>query len=193
MEKHRKRTNIYDRAMPHGRINLRISGFSSQSVVALDSIKSAIDALPRYHLSGIDEIRYQTDHLYITNDGEYFYTPRFSKAVFVQNDKIILMHDFKSLEEFHHVIYHEIGHHVFYRIINGAIRKQWVTDIYRSSRPVTQYGHKNASEDFAECYAYFLTKPKQLNVIDSKYRFMRDKIFGGVSMELMRGHIDLKI
>jgi len=178
MEKYAKKTNLYDHAMPQGKVNLRISGFSGQNIITVQNIKSAIDALPRYHLSGIEEIRYQTSHLYAPKDGEPFYTPRFSKAVFVQNDKIILIHQFKDLAEFHHVIYHEIGHHVFYRIINGATRKMWVTDIYPTSRPITKYGDKNASEDFAECYAHFMTNPKLLNVIAKKYQFMRNRIFG---------------
>ena len=192
MEKYTKSTNLYDRAMPHGKVNLRISGFSEQNIITIQQVKSAIDALPRSHLSGIEEIRHQTNHLYISKEGEPFYTPRFSKAVFVQNDKIILIHHFKDLPEFLHVIYHEIGHHVFYHVISGAIRKLWVTGIYPSARPITKYGDKNASEDFAECYAHFMTNPKQLNVIAKKYQFMRDKVFGGVSVDVTHGHVDLK-
>ena len=49
----------------------------------------------------------------------------------------ISQHAFKDLEEFRHVIYHEIGHHVFYCIITGAVRKKWVTEIYPGTPTIT--------------------------------------------------------
>ena len=194
MDTHRKKRNIFDYNTPQGKINIIVSGFSDQQKISIDDVTIAVDALPSHHLSGVQEIRYQEDHTYINEYGEeVLTTPKTAKAVFVQNDQVILMHNFENREEFLHILYHEMGHHVFYRVINGFQRKHWVTKIHPSSAVITKYAGLNASEDFAESYARFLLDPKQLSKLTKKYNFMRDEIFGGISISLDKKHVDLTI
>jgi hypothetical protein len=194
MDTYRKKQNLYDFLNPKGDIHIIVSGFSDQQIISIDDVTAAVDALPSHHLGGVQEIRYQEDHTYINKYGEEtLTTPESCKAAFVQDDQVVLMHHFVSHEEFLHILYHEIGHHVFYRIINGFQRKHWVTEIHPNSKVITKYAGLNASEDFAESYARFVLDPKQLNRLTKKYRFMRDEIFGGISVKLDKNHVDISI
>jgi hypothetical protein len=194
MDTYHKKRNLFDFKHPEGEINIIVSGFSDQCKITVDEVTHAVDALPSRHLSGVREIRFQEDHTYINEYGEEgLTTPDSCKAAFVQDDQVILMHQFENHEEFLHILYHEIGHHVFYRVINGFQRKHWVTRIHPDSVVITRYAGLNASEDFAECYARFVLDPKQLNKLTKKYNFMRDEIFGGVSVNLERSHVDYSI
>jgi len=194
METYSKKPTLYDRGTPKGKIKLTVSGLKDQQILSLDDVTQAIDALPSRHLNGINELRFQEDHTYVNEYGEeVLTTPKSTKGVFVQQDRIILMHHFDDIAEFKHILYHEIGHHVFYRIITGTQRHHWVTRIHPDSFVITRYAGRNASEDFAESYACFLLDPKQLLNLPEKYRFLRDDIFGGVSVNLEQQHVDLSI
>lgn len=194
MDTYHKKRNLYDCIIPRGKINIIVSGFSNQHVITIDDVTRAVDTLPSHHLSGIREIRFQEDHTYINEYGEEtLTTPKTTKAAFIQSDQVILMHTFGNYEEFLHILFHEIGHHVFYRIINGFQRKHWVTRIHPNSTVITAYAGLNASEDFAESYARFLLDPKQLHKLTKKYNFIRDEIFSGVSVNLAKNHVDYSV
>lgn len=52
------------------------------------------------------------------------------------------------------VIFHEVGHHVYYDIINDETRGRWnvmASQIMKSELP-SEYAGRNLSESFAECY-----------------------------------------
>ena len=102
-----------------------------------------------------------------------------SKASYNRERKRVLVYDFDNKEMFYHILYHEIGHYVFYNIINGFVRKKWVTQISKNSPYVTKYAAVNASEDFAETYATFILKPAKLYTLGQKLSFMRQEIFKG--------------
>jgi hypothetical protein len=80
---------------------------------------------------------------------------------------------------FHHVLYHEIGHFVFYFAIGSNIKKLWVTEIFPHSNCVTAYAEQSASEDFAETYAAYLRDPAALKDLPQKEVFMRECVFSG--------------
>jgi hypothetical protein len=44
-----------------GKLNLKIAGFSRQSIVSISQIVQAIDLLPAFHLEGLREIVYAPD------------------------------------------------------------------------------------------------------------------------------------
>jgi len=119
--------------------------------------------------------------------------PRESKAVYAQRERRILVFDFASLRQFRHVLHHEIGHHVFERVLDSTWRKRWVALFKPGSRFITRYAARNAAEDFAECYATFVRNPKRLERLTTKYAFLRDNVFGGIANNLEQGHVDMLV
>ena len=85
--------------------------------------------------------------------------------------------EFNNLDKLLRILYHEIGHYVYYTIINSQLKKQWVTDTHRVKRYVSKYASVNASEDFAESYAEYLINPANLRRIAQKYEFIHTAIF----------------
>jgi hypothetical protein len=163
-------------------------------MASVDDISSTIDALPTFHLAGLDQIVYDPD--WETGSGfalRQSQCPRRSKAVFLRDERKILVFNFEHLAELRHILYHEIGHHVFDRILDSMLRKKWVTLINPHSRHVTRYAARNAMEDFAECYAIFIRDPKKLQKIHRKYVFLRDDVFAGIALNLEQGHIDMTV
>lgn len=166
---------------PHnsGRLNLRIAGFSRQKIVSIPQIVQAIDALPCFHLEGLREIVYAPDwHASIVTPYERLPQGQL-KGEFRQRERRIVFFDFDSAELFYHVLYHEVGHFVFFLAINSKVKKRWVTEIYPHSACISPYGMTNASEDFAETYACYLLDPELLRQLPEKYAFMRDCVFSG--------------
>jgi hypothetical protein len=187
-----KRQTLADRDHPRRSVNVLVSGFAHQSLVSVDDISASINALPSYHLAGLDKIIYdphwKTPAAIELRYGRY---PPKGKAVFVRNERTILVFSIDNPTEFQHILYHEIGHHVFDRVLASAVRKQWVTVINPHSRHITGYAARNALEDFAECYATFVVDPKKLEELYRKYVFLRDNVFAGVAYNLSKGHIDI--
>ncbi len=91
----------------------------------------------------------------------------------------IVFYGFDTPDQFFHVLYHEIGHYVFFQVIGSKVKKRWVTGIYPNSFCATAYGTRNASEDFAESYACYVRDPEYLRHFPEKHAFMRDCVFSG--------------
>ncbi len=158
-----------------GKLNLRIAGFSRQHIVSIDQIVRAIDILPCFHLEGLREIVYAPE--WLENN-----TPRSwgnKKGEFRQKERKIIFFDFDHAGLFHQILYHEIGHFVFFLTLNSKVKKQWVTEIFPNSDCITPYGAMNASEDFAESYASYVRNPDALKQLPIKFAFMRDRVFSG--------------
>ena len=194
MKTRTKQRTAADRDQPQRSVSVLVSGFSRQSTVSIEEISAIIGALPDFHLADLDEIIYDPDwetpsafELQANN------CPRKSKGVFLRDKRQILVFDFDDAEELQHILYHEIGHHVFDRVLESALRKKWVTLINPDSRYVTRYAKRDALEDFAECYAIFLRDPKKLEAIYKKYNFMREQVFAGIAYNAKRGHIDISV
>ena len=166
------------------KLNLRISGFSKQKIVEVDEIIAALDQLPYNHLTGLREIAYDPNRLVQRAIG-YYNTPDMSYSVpdfnsygdYFHDEQWINVYKFKSKSEFFHLLYHEIGHFVYHCVISNAHRRYWVIDLYPRSTYISPYASKNASEDFAESYATYLTKPEQIKRLSRKYHFLKEIVF----------------
>ncbi len=167
-----------------GKLNLRLSGFSQQNFLSIDEVVRVIDVLPSFHLQGLREICYLTPaeaaHALADEPGEGVER----KAAFVQRERRILIYGIENPALFYHVLYHEIGHYVYYLIISSTLKQQWVTQTYPRSACVTVYGTTSASEDFAETYACYMRDPERLKAIPEKYSFMHHLVFSGQPITL---------
>ncbi|WP_139351841.1 hypothetical protein [Polaromonas sp. A23] len=179
MDIYTKSPVIGEQPLEGGVLNLRISGFSSQAIVSIADIVSAVDALPGHHLKGLREIVYAP---YLSSTLRSLYTgrPGYSpKAEFIQRERKIIFYDLCGYDLFHHILYHEIGHFVFFLALNSQVKKRWVTKIFPQSPCITDYGALNACEDFSETYASYMCNAEALKKFPRKYEFMREFVFSG--------------
>lgn len=168
-----------------GTLRLRIAGFGRQDLVQVSQIVAAIDLLPNHHLEGLREIVYAPDGLPDESPQTWWGRPPSArKGEFRQKQRSIVLYEIDSLDLFYHVLYHEIGHFVFFLALNSSVKKRWVTEIFPHSECITPYGTLNASEDFAESYACFVNDPTRLQKLPSKFAYMRDWVFSGRSETL---------
>jgi hypothetical protein len=164
-----------------GKLNLRLSGFSEQEIVPVDDIVRAIDRLPDFHLEGLREIAYLPEYARDASLPPYPAYPRCEpKGEFVQTERRIYVYGFDRPAMFFHMLYHEIGHFVFFLVIGSRVKKNWVTELSPGSPRVTAYAGTNPWEDFAETYAYYVLNPGLLeSELPEKHAFMRDSVFSG--------------
>jgi hypothetical protein len=157
-----------------GGLNLKIAGFSQQDRIPIADIVAAIDVLPSFQLAGLREIVYAPDwpRPSLSRFGSAY-------AQFIQRERKIVFYKLGSIELFRHVLYHEIGHFVYFLAISSKVKKLWVTEIFPRSDAVSAYGEQSASEDFAETYAFYVHDPKALSKMPEKEAFMRDCVFSG--------------
>ena len=161
-------------------LRLLISGFSQQEVVKVGQVVAAIDLLPNHHIEGLRQIVYAP--LGLPGDLLDAYGPRPGgrrKGEFRQKERCIVLYEIESLDLFFHVLYHEIGHFVFFLALNSRVKKRWVTEVFPNSQCITSYGKSNATEDFAETYACYVRDPERLRLLPAKFAFMRDWVFSG--------------
>lgn len=163
-----------------GKLQLRISGFSRQQVVSVEEVVKAVDVLPVFHLTGLREIIYAPELLQIDPPGFHAarsWGPR--KGEFSQHARTIYFLDFDTRDLFLQILYHEIGHYVFFLVLDSRLKKRWVTQVSPGSRYVTPYAGRSPQEDFAESYAAYVRDPAGLKRIPQKYAFMHDLVFTG--------------
>jgi hypothetical protein len=169
-----------DPESPRGKLNLRLTGFSNQPWLSLDEVVRAIDVLPAFHLQGLREISYLTEQEAMQ---EFLHelggVPPDRKAAFIQRERRIAIYGFESRDLFRQILYHEIGHYVYFLVISSTLKKQWVTHTYPGSLCVTPYAASSPSEDFAETYACYIRDPDRLRLIPEKYSFMDHLVFSG--------------
>ena len=168
-------------------LNLRLTGFTKQTIHPIETIVSAIDVIPGFHLQGLREISYL--NIFEMNQLQAEIRQGFSnqrKGLFIQNERCIVLSglDDVPLFDFLHVLYHEIAHYVYFLIISSSLKTYWVTEIYPHAPCLTQYGQQNAAEDFAESYANYLLQPELLKTIPAKYAFFDHLVFSGESVTL---------
>src|SRR2546422_210007 len=97
-------------------INLVVRGFSAQSTVSAEEIGAALEWLPAFHLVGLREIVYSAgEPLRYPSLGAS--SPALGCAEFVQAERTIFAYRTDDRDLFRHVLYHEIGHHVFFLVI----------------------------------------------------------------------------
>ena len=164
-----------------GRLNLVLSGFQKQDIVATDEVVEAIDALPNSHIEKLQIIKYdphrkmQKLFSYIENRP---LNPSVRAAYYNMDPPGIMLYRFNNLVQFYRMLYHEIGHYVQFKVIHQSTRDKWIHEIFPASTGfVSPYATKNAAEDFAECYSFFCVYPKELAKYSEKMKFMAEDIF----------------
>jgi hypothetical protein len=165
-----------------GRLNLALSGFTRQEMVALDDIVRALDRLPDFHLQGLREIAYVPDGAPFPEGLMPYpvYPHCDPRGEFVQEERRIFVYGFDSPRMFFHMLHHEVGHFVFFLALSSAVKKLWVTDLAAAAPWVTDYAASSPWEDFAESYAYYALHPRRLErEAPEKHAFMRDCVFSG--------------
>lgn len=178
----KKQKTVVDWGKPDGRINLKINGFELQSIVPTQYIVTEIDRIPSHHLAGLKEIRYDPyrETLNWLNNASVISESPHTKGMYLQGFRTIAIYNFNSKEQLFTILFHELGHYVYYTIIDSTVKKEWVTEVHTVKKYVSKYARRNASEDFAESYAQFLLNPNNLLHIPQKYNFIRNAVFGGI-------------
>ena len=170
-----------DLAIGAGRVNLLLEGFWRQNLVPIEDILRSIDLVPAFHLEGLREIVYLPEFAQAAAALPCPVMPHFEpKGEFVQRERRIFVYAFDRPDLLFQMLYHEIGHYVFYLVIGSRVKKHWVTRMSPGSCCVTPYAGVNPQEDFAETYAFYLRDPGFLErESPEKYAFMHDQVFSG--------------
>lgn len=182
MREFNKKNTMVDWGKPQNKIHMHLLGFDLQTIVPINDITLKLNNIPSWHLSGLKEIRYDPTREtlnWLKNAPAISDSPH-TKGIYLQGFRTIAIYDFKNEKELYTVLFHELGHYVYYTIIDSIIKKQWVTEVHPIKKYVTNYARMNASEDFAECYAEFLLNPYNLVRIPKKYNFIRNAIFNKI-------------
>lgn len=157
------------------RVELYVRGFSDQQLVAPSAIADAIQWLPGFHLEGLREVVYEPEPplSYPSLGGG---RPFSEWAVYAERESAIFIYRLhESL--FWHVLYHEIGHHVYFRVLGSAAKKKWALSVHPGSPYPTSYSGHSPAEDFAECYALYSQHTRMLAEFPERLSFMRDAVF----------------
>lgn len=164
------------------KLNLLISGFSKQNIITVEKIFDAINALPDAHITGLNIIEYDPKRLNVIqaffNKLGYKRAPKCCKGVFIQNKRKIVIYEFNTREMLYHILYHEVGHFVYQLVLDSKLKKHWVSETHHTAPFITPLSRRNACEDFAECYTYYITKCETLMQSKQKYDFMHEYVFG---------------
>jgi hypothetical protein len=195
MKEHRKGNTLSDRDLTVGSVSLTIRGFSGLARVSVDQIVNWVESAPAFHLVGLTAIIYDPHHqLDPAATDSALPASAAHKAQYVKAKRHILVHDFADTAELQHILYHELGHHVWDQVLNTMLRRHWLLELsQRRSRRVTRYAQRNALEDFAESYAVFLCDPARLGPLQRKYDFLRNNVFAGVARNIARGFLDVSV
>jgi len=175
-----------------GKIQLLLSGFGQQDLLTIDDIIASVKKVPARHLAGLKKIHYDPSRLH---QMLYYYlniAPNLrSLGEFIQQSRKINIYQFKDKKQFYHTLYHEIGHYVYFFIIDSVLKKQWATKTHRKEGFISNYASKNAAEDFAECYSFYMTSPEKLKPFKIKHSFIHKKVFDNEKNILTKKKIDL--
>lgn len=154
-----------------------LKDFHLQNVISVDDITAVVKGIPSAHIAGVktiayDPTRYHQKSYYDPKPINYFVQGEYKIGPFEH----ILVYKFDNLQEFRHILFHEVGHHVFMKTLSSKDKKKWVFDVYPNSQHITEYSKSNAAEDFAESYAFFLHSPNKLKKIFKKYIFIKNNL-----------------
>jgi hypothetical protein len=110
-------------------MRLLVANFERQNIVAKSQVIQAVKRLPRAHYEGLQAIRYDPHRTFATHLSFVHQKPfslRTMGFYYHESDlSVIIIFPFKTSSEFYHVLYHEIGHYVFLRVLSQAHRDQW--------------------------------------------------------------------
>ncbi|MCW8877909.1 MAG: hypothetical protein OQK51_12730 [Kangiellaceae bacterium] len=154
------------------KLNILISGFGLQRVIPVDDIVKALTSLPTDHIKRLKVVKFDP----AKNISFLLRHQRVGPQIgeYLTSFESVVIYKFKDKPEGMHVLFHEIGHHVYFKHITSQAKKKWVTKIYKDEPAVTTLGQKNACEDFAEAYALYKTRPEYLKTFAKKYYFIEN-------------------
>ena len=166
-------------------MRLLIASFDRQNIVSKEEVIGAVRRLPRPHYAGIRAIRYDPQRTLATamaalqNRPSSPHTSGFFYHEHETGLSVIVLFRFATRQEFYHVLYHEIGHYVFLKVLLQGQRDEWFALRRHERHFVSPQARRNAREDFAETYALSCTHPGRLAAVPRKRDFFRDKVFEG--------------
>ena len=132
----------------------------------------ALSVLPDFHLAGLRYVKFDPNRGVVM-------------AGWYDHDALGV-HIFCSIDifDFLETLYHEIGHHVFWEVLTIDQRADWVTMVSPSEGWVTPYAERNAREDFAETYAWYVLDYKELALFAAKLKYMEGVVFRGFEPDI---------
>lgn len=163
-------------------MQILVAGFDGQNIVTREEVISALKRLPELHLRGIKVVRYDPLRVIATSMTWLFdepVAPR-SRGSYYQSENFsaIVVWKFTSRSEFYHILFHEVGHYVFMKMLRQPARNKWIYDIRKwEPHSVSSYAGKNSREDFAESYAAFLNKNPALDSCPMRKAFLKEEVF----------------
>ena len=169
-------------------MRLIIANFDRQHIVTKEQVVTTVQRLPPSHYSGIRAIRYDPHRTLATNLSfvqQKSYSQR-TKGLYYHEQElsVIIIFQFKTMAQFYHILYHEIGHYVFLRALTQEQRNKWFYSIRpREQKCISDQARQNSREDFAETYAYYCTASSHLQVVPYKATFFRDIVFSGETLQ----------
>lgn len=162
----------YDRRQHDVAVRVRVVGFAHQAIIPEDVV-AAIRRVPNFHLAGLNEIAFDQK-----SDAGFCKTG--VQAYYCQANRRICFLCLPELNLFRHILYHEIGHHVFALVISSKVKTLWVNRIAVKTPSVSAYGATNPQEDFAEAYAMYLAPEAERGTAAKvKLSFLRELVFSG--------------
>lgn len=151
-----------------------VKGFKNQSIVTIEQLLSLVEKIPLTHKQKIKNIVYdpsrQWQRSYVvpktvnTRVGAQYHTAPWA---------FIVIYQFNSIAELTHMLYHEIGHHVYQHVLTSSQKKHWVTQIYPQKKFISDYAATNANEDFAETYSFYFHDSARCRSFADKYHFIQ--------------------
>jgi hypothetical protein len=153
---------------------LIIRDFDRQSVVSPADVGALVRELPKSHLQGLQTILYKPMAEFLRLQISIGAS---CKGAFYPEYRAIIIFDLVDKSSAAHILYHEIGHYVFHRVIGTYLKKAWVHQIFGKCPASSEYGRRNAIEDFAETYALYAQNPATLAHLPAKSQFMRKNVF----------------
>lgn len=166
-----------NRHKQHAQINCRVSGFNGCLGINNETAGKAINRLPDQHIAGLKLVKFDPHRL---QQQDKPYWQRTAKGEFIQNKREVLIYQYDTVKEFEHVLYHEIGHYMFYLVLNQTDKKHWVTQLHYNEGFLNAMCERNASEEFAECYAAYILKDPALLQLPRKQYFIQQNVFLGL-------------
>lgn len=154
---------------------LAIKEFDNYHSLSGEQVKKIIISLPLRHIANLQSIVYSPTSEFNRLGMQ---VPISCQGAFYPDYRSVVIHQELPLEQFKHVLFHEIGHYVFHTIIGSYLKKEWVTKISRSQEYISDYARTNSSEDFSECYSFYAQKRfEKFSGVTPKLNFMRYKVF----------------
>lgn len=171
----------HERQYENAPVHMRVVGFTRQTISPAEVV-AAIRCVPNFHLVGLNEIVFDPDEAVFHRAGIW--------AFYCQSRRRICFLRLPKLSLFRHVLYHEIGHHVFALIISSKVKVLWVNRVASDTPSVSAYGATHPQEDFAEAYAMYLTPATEVRTAaQTKLRFFRQIVFSGDLWTLKEKHM----